>query len=197
MELLDVITFPSSSGGVVIQGIVINKGIAEAGFAEVVVSLIDKGGQTVGTGREFSRPSLLMPAEKGFFSVSIRDSDKKGADVAVQVQARPADSETRAATYKDFKVDGVNASPRSSPTAPLKIRGQVTNTGQKVANITLLTIGIYAPDGKLVYVDTTVATLNDIGPGQSSPFEFALATTRDLPVPIERYDIVVSGTPES
>jgi hypothetical protein len=186
--------YTNSIGGTVVQGLVENKGTVEAGSIQVAISLIGADGKTVGAGNANPRPSLLKPGVKAVWSTSIsKGPDFK--DIKVQVQARPADRLAAAFSYLDLKVDDVTVTPARGRDSA-KVSGQVTNTGSKAANLVGIAIAIYNPDGTLHFTDTTFAKLDELAPGQSSPFEFSFFGSREI-TQIDKYELFVEGHPKS
>jgi len=194
VESLETIYYKDSIGNTAIQGLVQNNGDAEVGSVQVVISLLDEAGKTVGAGSDSPRPSILKPGQKGVWDTTISNAPAF-KEVKLQVQASPVDNLARIFSYSDFEArDVVIGAPARGGWQ--KVSGQIVNTGQKVATSVLLSIAIYDEAGKFYYTDLASAKLNEIAPGITSPFEFSFVTNRPAK-PIDKYDIFIQGSPKN
>lgn len=188
--------YRTSTGAVVVQGVIENRSALAVGPVEIAVSLLSDSGATITTGQALHKPTLLRAGARAPWSAIMRNVPAF-KDVRVQAQARPLDDLIAQFVYQDLRSDGVTTVPAAPPFNLPKISGQIVNTGSKTAALVNVLVAVYAADGQLVAVDTTTAKLSEIAPGQSAPFEFTFLTANDVMKgkAIERFELYMQGLP--
>jgi hypothetical protein len=186
-------TYTDSIGGTVVVGMVKNEGRDPAANIDIAFSLLDADGATVGAGSAFVKPSILQPGDSRPWSGTV-SGGSAFKEIKVQAQAGPLTTFAAAFATQAFTLTGVTTSPPKPPFNTPAISGQATNDGSQGASLIQIVAAIYTPDGKLFDVRYTSAKLQELSPGQSSPFEISFLggrkTTGDF-----KYDLFAQGIP--
>lgn len=184
----NVIHFRNSINGVQVNGFIENTGSAPAGSLDLAISLLNGSGSTVGAGGGETGLHVIPPGGRVPFAASI-GSAPDFKEVRVQVQGKPPGAFDRYAT--SWKIEGMQAASATRAAWP-KITGQVVNTGNETATLVRLTVAVYDKNGELLEVRDGFAKLDEIAPGQSSPFEIEFIGGRGLK-DLPSYEVWVEG----
>lgn len=187
----NVSNYRDSAGGLWFIGELVNQGQTEAGGMEVAISLLDPGGQTIGTGKAttFGVP-ILKGGERTVWRALISNAPQAWATERVQAQAKPVAGFERELYHPDLKVEGVTLAPPENQYGWVKASGQIVNGGTRAAQFAQATVGLYDAEGKLTAVGFAFSRLEQVPPGGSAPFSVDFIGTKDLPA---KFEVYVSG----
>jgi hypothetical protein len=195
VEVPEFNSYKNSIGATIVQGIVENKGQVTAANITIAVSLLGENGATVGATQAFTKPGILKAGAKAPWQAHAGTAPEF-KEIRIQVQADPLSPIWESRYTQDFRLEGVTAQAGTPPLGWPKIVGQVTNSGGQLATSVRVIAAVYQADGKLLEVGSTTAKLQEIAPGQSSPFELTFIGGRGIKE-IPRHELFVEGNPRS
>ena len=187
LDVVDFTSYTRSFGGRVVVGLARNTGNALVGSAKVVASFKDGSGKIIGTAST-SCSCILKPGDFWPFGISVPDASTGFASVAFQTEAKVASDFDKEYYYSDYQVVEVNVVPPSGYDG-LTIVGTVKNIGSVVSEYAYVYIAVLDAAGKVVDVNSASTELDEIAPGQSSPFKVEFDKATQAP----GYKIVVYG----
>ena len=184
----NVSNYRDSAGGLWFIGELVNQGQVEAGGLEVAISLLDAGGQTLGTGKgSTTGVPILKAGQRTVWRALISNAPPAWATERVQAQAKPVASFERELFHPDLKVEGVTLTPPENQYSWVKASGQIVNGGTRAARFAQATIGLYDADGKLMAVSSGYSRLEQVPPGGTAPFSIDFIDTKAVPAKFEVY----------
>jgi hypothetical protein len=181
--------YTNSIGNPVVVGVYQYNGSKPGGMPEISVSLRDKDGKLVAAQKAFSVPSLIKPNTVIPFNVLFFDYAGDWETYDVEIQVPPLSTFMPDLFYADFQVEEANLVPGGRFSNGPKITGVVRNVGSRIGTNVLAYGAVYDKDGKVLDVNTGLATISNLAPGQSSPFEISFDASEGA----VRYDIVVTA----
>ncbi len=175
-------------------GEVTNTGDEDAALVQVVLTLTDAQGNIVGTGYTFLEAlSIIPPGETVPFEIFMADPPDSWVEENIKVQAEAADEFSRSLAYTDFEVSDVTVAPDElGELRIIRVRGIVQNIGSKTAELIKVTFAAFDSAGDLETVENELSELDQIAPGESSPFEILVF---ELDAEPASFRIFVEGRP--
>ncbi len=175
-------------------GEVTNTGDEDAAFVQLVLTLTDVQGNVVGTGfTALEALSILPPGETVPFEIFVGDPPDSWAEEKIQVQAEAADAFSRSLAYTDLEVSGVTVAPDEfGELRIIRVTGIVQNTGSETAELIKVTFAAFDSAGDLETVENELTELDQIAPGETSPFEILVF---ELDAEPASFRIFVEGRP--
>ena len=175
-------------------GEVTNTGEEDAAFVQLVLTLTDVQGNVVGTGfTALEALSILPPGETVPFEIFVGDPPDSWAEEKIQVEAEAADAFSRSLAYTDFEVLGVTVTPDEfGELRIIRVRGIVQNIGSESAELIKVTFAAFDAAGDLETVEHELTELDQIAPGETSPFEILVFELDTEPA---SFRIFVEGKP--
>ncbi len=175
-------------------GEVTNTGEEDAALVQLVLTLTDVQGNVVGTGfTSLEALSILPPGETVPFEIFVGDPPDSWAEEKIQVQAEAADAFSRSLAYTDFEVSDVTVAPDEfGELRIIRVRGIVQNIGSKTAELIKVTFAAFDSAGDLETVENELTELDQIAPGETSPFEILVF---ELDAEPASFRIFVEGRP--
>lgn len=92
------------------------------------------------------------------------------------------------AAAQSGRVDIINTSTYRSSTGSIHLVGEVANNTDSTIEYVKIIVAYYAPDGALVATDFTFTEMDELRPGEISPFDIL---TIDPPDTIDRHELLV------
>jgi hypothetical protein len=170
--------------GVTIVGVLVNTGNATASEVNVVASVYDANGVILGSEESWTVAPILPAGAKGPFEIRITSIDTAAVDdskTVVQGQYVTMEPDSFEAEY--YTTDGLVVTQLQWTLE--RISGEVRNDdSETVENVRILVVG-YDAAGNVVTVESLYADLDQLSPGQSSPFSAAMYQGYDAPVSSE------------
>lgn len=175
-------------------GEVTNTGDEDAAFVQVVLTLTDAQGNVVGTGFTFLEAlSIIPPGETVPFEIFVADPPDRWAEEEIEVQAEAADELSRSMAYTDFEASGVTITPDEfGELRIVRVEGIVRNIGSDTAEAINVTFAAFDSAGDLEIVEHELTEIDQIAPGETSPFEILVF---ELDAEPASFRIFVEGRP--
>jgi hypothetical protein len=184
---IDFTDYDDALGGVVIVGVVHNKGTERLENVKVVAELLDANGATVGTGDDTLLPLAIMEGDQTLpFQVTISSPGEGAERIHVKVNADVYDS-SGFHLFDPAQGLTIEGTALNSGVLGPTVTGRVRNGGQKDATLVEVIAAGYDDSGQLVDTGFGFVT-GEVAAGDASPFEL---TFMRPDVQIAKYDLSV------
>lgn len=178
-----------------IVGYVTNTGNVGAENVQIVGSLVNAAGKTVGTGSASYFLDVIPAGGKSPFYIAIEpDRVPKYEKATFDLSADPegTDEYFYGANAKGLTVEESTATEPQDEFSSYTITGRVKNAGkQRVNSVEVLAI-VYDDEGVPIDVSQAYANLTELAPGRSSPFSVEFSPN---PKGVENHEVYVEGSP--
>jgi hypothetical protein len=194
VDLVQSANYKDAIGSLWFVGVARNNTGKQLSGAEIVLTLLDVGGKTVASAKDFNydtaliQPGALMP-----FRILVSNPPASWANVRWQIVPKPYDPTTflGKTLYNGLAAEDVSLQPPANQYASWTLVGQVKNSGSQIAQYVHISAAAYDAGGTLLDVDDTYTKLDVLNPGDSSPFEIQF-NRRDMQP--ARQDVFVKGS---
>jgi hypothetical protein len=181
-------SYRDGSGYLHIVGEVQNQGTGNIEYVKVVATYYDQQHNVVGTDYSYSELDILVPGQKAPFDIgSYPDELQSVASYRVQASCLTTTDEP----YQGLNI--LSHAPRTDSYGYYKIVGEVRNTGGATVEYIKLVATYYDSAGNVMGTDFTYTELDQLGAGQTSPFEVSSYPRKIQPA---RYSLQVEGRAE-
>jgi len=143
-----------------------NVGDGCAGFLKFVATWYSEDGEVVGTDYSYSILDEVRPGEKTPFYIVLAEDNV----IATKVRLQWEWNECYEPPPRDVRLLSIHAR-YDGDLECLSVFGEVRNEGNHTADFVKVILTLYDSEGEVVAVDFTYTTLDELRPGQTSPFE--------------------------
>ncbi len=190
---LEVASYTSyeSFGALYFVGEVLNKGDAPVADVQVAVSLLDGQGHLLAGEATNLADIGVVPANGRYpFRLLLTEPPADWQEAKIQLQAAPFVPNPALPVHMDLRLEGATGQPPSSGFGPYCLSGQVVNGGQVAAREVKVVGVAYDPDGHVLDVADTFATLDEIQPGAAAGFRLEFNNLTQAPA---RWGLLAQG----
>ncbi len=170
VTLLSHSSYTSSTGSYWIVGEVRNDTASNVQYAKVVASYYDASNNLIATDSGYSAIDILTPGQRSPFDILLLDPPAGIDHYSLQVTW----DTTNRQPLHTFTLSSISDRPASIDDWRY-ITGQVRNDTGKTVQYVEIIATLYNNDGVVVQTDFTFAELDELAPGQTSPFELLVS----------------------
>lgn len=175
-----------NSGYFYVVGEVQNLGNNNIEFVKIVATFYNSAGEIIGTDFTYTELDILTPNQKSPFEVNSWPNEINVDHYELSVQYR---------TTSDSPYSNIEVLSHSSfvEYSYYKIIGEVQNTGSSFIEFVKIVITFYDSSGTVICKDFTYTDLDELSPGQKSPFEASSYPRKTSEMSIDTYSIEVQA----